>query len=156
MKMMILGLCILLAGCAATPTPYQKCKESLLGATGGYEDVKIQDSVYAISFTGNAYMTQGMVNNLALLRGADITLDNGYEYFVLLEEEDITREISGEDASGDVVRFRKMYNQEKYAYNIPERYIIIKCYEEEPFDIPTTVYKAEEVRSNLREAFAIK
>jgi hypothetical protein len=75
----ILFLGILGAGCA---TGYHA-----LGINGGFEDSRIDESTFLVSFRGNGYTSAERVETLLLYRCAEITRDSGFDYFVLLREE---------------------------------------------------------------------
>lgn len=68
MKYLIIST-FLLAGCA---TPYQP-----LGARGGYEETKITDDIYIVSFHGNAYTRPQQAMTYCLYRAAELTKKNG-------------------------------------------------------------------------------
>ena len=67
-------LAMLLIGCAATP--YQPVRSGC-----GYADLKVQDGVYKVYFSGNSNTREDVVENYTLLRAADLTLEKGYTYF---------------------------------------------------------------------------
>lgn len=67
-----------LAGCA---TKYQ----SDGGWGGGFSEVQLDKNVFKISFNGNNYTRPERAQELALLRSADLTLQHGYSYFVIME-----------------------------------------------------------------------
>jgi hypothetical protein len=67
---------IILAGCVS---PYEK-----LGLGGGFSDFALTDGTYKISFRGNGYSSAELVQNYLLRRCAEITLQRGYKYFVIL------------------------------------------------------------------------
>lgn len=66
-----------LSGCA-TATPYQAEARGL-----GYGEQKLEDNRYRVRFTGNAATPRETVENYLLYRAAEITLFNGYDYFVI-------------------------------------------------------------------------
>lgn len=66
-----------LAACA-TATPYQP------EARGrGYSEQKLEDNRYRVRFTGNSATPRDTVENYLLYRAAELTLFNGYDYFVI-------------------------------------------------------------------------
>lgn len=65
-----------LSGCA---TPYQS-----LGLGGGYSESKLDEDTYKVSFRGNGYTSQEAVQDNLLRRCAELTMQNGYKYFVIL------------------------------------------------------------------------
>jgi hypothetical protein len=56
------------------------------GFTGGYNELKINNDIYQISFYGNSYTSSDLVNKYFLRRCAEVTLENGYEYFIFLDQ----------------------------------------------------------------------
>ena len=154
-KTVIFGIALFLTGCAATPTPYQQLKTFETGSAGGYTNVKLQDTIYRVTFEGNDHTTQGTTGDFALLRSAQVTIDNGYSYFVILDNQDYVK-VGDYTPPGDVAKFRKMYQQECYAYNKPETVLTIQCFEGKPGRLPTIIYDAYQVRTNLQEKHAIK
>lgn len=70
-------LILILQGCA---TGYQK-----EGATGGYSHLQLDTDVYKVTFKGNGFTSRQRVSDFALLRSAEITLLNGYNYFIILD-----------------------------------------------------------------------
>lgn len=62
-----------LAGCV---TAYQP-----LGATGGYKDQRLEKDTYEVSFFGNGNTSRQAVFKYFLHRCAELTLEQGYEYF---------------------------------------------------------------------------
>ena len=72
-----------LAACA-TSTPYTAAE---LNKGYGFTDQKIEDDRYRITFRGNAQTSRDAVETYLLLRSAELTLENGYDYFVVVEDE---------------------------------------------------------------------
>lgn len=72
-----------LAACATT-TPYQAAP-----ATGGYgyAERKIEDNRFTITFNGNSVTERATVENYLLYRAAELTLQQGYDYFVVSQRD---------------------------------------------------------------------
>lgn len=68
------ALTAVVAGCA---TAY---RAENLG--GGYGETRLEANVFRVTFKGNVRMTQAETNEMALLRSAEVTLANGYAYFL--------------------------------------------------------------------------
>lgn len=64
-----------LLGCA---TPYQRA-----GFRGGYIDYPINEQTYQITFRGNAYTSSDKVQEYLLYRASELTIANGYKYFII-------------------------------------------------------------------------
>lgn len=69
----------LLAGC----TPYAKNNWFL----GGYDETQLDDYVYQVTFRGNKYTSMQRAIDYTLLRCAELTLEKGMRYFVLLDSQ---------------------------------------------------------------------
>ena len=78
-----ISLALLLAGCA---TDYQPD-----GFTGGFSETQLDENLFEIRFKGNAFVGTDTARDYAMLRAAEVTLQNGYEYFIVLGEEDRTQ-----------------------------------------------------------------
>lgn len=66
---------IALAGCA---TPYERN-----GAMGGFDEVRVSESVYRVSVQGNANTSSERAEQIMLLRAAELTIQNGYTHYVV-------------------------------------------------------------------------
>ena len=70
----------MLAACA-TATPYQPADNGY-----GYSEQRIEQNRFRISFTGNSDTPKQTVENYLLYRAAELTLQSGYDYFVLVSD----------------------------------------------------------------------
>lgn len=78
-RLIALSAACLLMSCA---TAYQP-----VGFTGGYSDQRLDDNTAQVSFRGNGFTAPETVHSYLLRRCAEITLQNGYNYFVLVDTE---------------------------------------------------------------------
>jgi hypothetical protein len=69
---------ILAAAVAGCATSYQS-----RGATGGYSDTRLSDRSYQLRFQGNGFTVNDRVSVFMLRHAAELTLENGFRYFVL-------------------------------------------------------------------------
>jgi hypothetical protein len=83
MKKYTIILTLLLTACA---TPYQS-----KGFLGGFTDMQLDKDVFQITFKGNGYTSSGDVQNMALLRASELTLQHGFKYFVIVANNDVGR-----------------------------------------------------------------
>jgi len=74
----ILIAALFIQGCA---TAYKNA-----GFTGGYSETQLDKNVFKVSFRGNGYTRRERVSDFTLLRSAELTLKNGYKYFVIIDE----------------------------------------------------------------------
>jgi hypothetical protein len=72
---------LVLAGCAAQPTPYQP-------ATNGYgfSDQQIEADRFRVTFAGNGDTPLDTVRNYMLYRAAEVTVESGHDYFVVVDQ----------------------------------------------------------------------
>lgn len=71
----VLLAALLCAGCA---TKYQP-----EGLTGGYSELQLSQDTYRISVAGNGYTSTRRAEEIALLRAAELTLEKGFERFIV-------------------------------------------------------------------------
>jgi len=74
-----LSLVISLAGCA---TPYQPT-----GLTGGFTETRLSENVLEVNFRGNGFTDEKKARDFTLLRSAELTLQNGFNYFTLVDSD---------------------------------------------------------------------
>jgi hypothetical protein len=60
------------------------------GFSGGFKETQLGPDIYRVSFNGNAYTSRERVQDFALLRAAELTLQSGARYFVVVSENDQT------------------------------------------------------------------
>lgn len=72
------GVFAILSACA---TPYGK-----YGIAGGYTDSRIDENTFSISVDTNGFTNQQTTSMHAMYRAAELTLNNGYDYFVIVND----------------------------------------------------------------------
>jgi hypothetical protein len=70
--------CLLVSACATTYGPASGSMR------GGYSESMLQRDRYNVSFQGNGFITREQAMNYLLYRCAEITRDNGFDYFVIV------------------------------------------------------------------------
>ena len=120
-------LCLSLVGCA---TGYHG-----KGLTGGYSNMKLQDNIFKVTFNGNAYLSMEKAKDFALLRSAEITIENGYKYFVVLE------------ANGSM---------KIASYITPAANMTIECFRDKPDHVKAMIYDAGQIKTNIKKAYNIQ
>jgi hypothetical protein len=70
-----------LASCM-TATPYQPASASG-SVRNGYSDEQIEENRFRVSFSGNSLTSRETVERYLLYRSAELTLQSGFDYFVL-------------------------------------------------------------------------
>ena len=72
---------LLLAACGS-PTPYQPVTDG-----HGYAEQSLETDRYRVTFSGNSLTPRETVENYLLYRAAEVTLERGFDYFVVAEED---------------------------------------------------------------------
>jgi hypothetical protein len=90
MKKLVTCLAAAALAACATPTPFEPAD----GGRYGFADQKIEENRYRISFRGNSLTTKEQVETALLLRAAQVTIENGYDHFIVVGDDTETeREI---------------------------------------------------------------
>jgi len=74
---------ITLCGCA---TPYHST-----GLAGGFSETQLQPNVFSVYFRGNGYTSMERCSEFALLRCAEIAIQNGFTHFVIADSSQDTK-----------------------------------------------------------------
>ncbi|HXA38981.1 MAG TPA: hypothetical protein VNW53_08285 [Phenylobacterium sp.] len=73
-------------GACVSPTPYQPIVKG--GATrGGYSETRIEPNRWRVNFAGNAMTSRETVEGYLLFRAAELTLQNGDDWFAIVDRE---------------------------------------------------------------------
>lgn len=76
-------IAVLLAACATT-TPYQP-REGKRGH--GYSEQMLESNRYRVNYSGNSSTPRETVENYLLYRAAELTLQHGYSYFKIAQQD---------------------------------------------------------------------
>ena len=83
LKLGVIVATALLAACV-TATPYRAAKHE---HDYGYQEQRIEQDRYRISFAGNSETTRQTVENYLRYRAAELTLEQGKDYFVVVSSD---------------------------------------------------------------------
>lgn len=137
---LLVGAFALLTACA---TPYKQAKNA---RANGFFDMKLQEGMYEVLFNGNDNTSTRKANDFALLRAAEVCLENGYQSFeVVRKTEDFTEK---EVDSGVKIFGGTLTNLEN---SEPKISLVIRCSKKN--DLP---YKAGELKDNFRANYKLK
>lgn len=81
---LLLGAAGLALAACATSTPYAPADS---GGGYGFNEQKIEDDRYRITFRGNSLTQREQVETYLLLRAAELTLAEGYDHFIVVEDD---------------------------------------------------------------------
>lgn len=76
---------LLLAGCV-TETPYRPATGKGFNRTG-YSEIQVEPNRFIVTFAGNSVTDRDTVERYLLFRAAELTLQNGYDYFVMVQRD---------------------------------------------------------------------
>jgi hypothetical protein len=83
----LLGIGLLfLASCA---TKYAPATGSFWDGHTGYSEIPLDSTTWQVTFCGNNNTTDEIVNRYALYRSAELTSQRGFDYFVVLNNNDV-------------------------------------------------------------------
>jgi hypothetical protein len=72
-----LTLAVVVAGCQ---TPYLRSDQTI---AGGYDETQLGENVFKVHFQGNGYTKPQRAEDFALLRSAELALENGFKFFMI-------------------------------------------------------------------------
>jgi hypothetical protein len=93
-----MALCVLLVAACQTPTPYQP---AVTPNGDGYTTQQIESNRFRVSFKGNSLTTRQTVDTYMLYRAAEVTLQNGGDYFVIVNK-DVDKNTAYENYGDDL------------------------------------------------------
>ena len=102
-----------IAACG-TPTPYQPALDG-----HGYAEQAIEEDRYRVSFSGNTLTSRETTENYMLYRAAEITLQRGYDHFVIVDSEieRSTTFVSTTTGFGDVRGFHSFRRAHPFGFD---------------------------------------
>lgn len=135
---------------ACTPTYSTK------GIYGGYSDTQLSDNMFRISYYGNGYTSYEYVDDMALLRSADLALHNGFSYFAIISDipdETITTYKAPTQAYTNGNR-TNIYGGQISHIKKPVVHKTIICYKSKPET--GIVMDAEQIKKSISEKYGLE
>ena len=89
------GVVMLMAGCATVNAPYHPAELGVHGSDG-YSERPLAPDRYRVTFAGDEFTARDKVEGYLLYRSAELTLQQGYDWFRVVEREterEIRREL---------------------------------------------------------------
>ncbi len=84
LRTMILACCCLAVAACVSSTPYGP---AVSNSGFGYADQRIDENRFRVTFRGNSSTPRDTVENFLLLRSAELTVEGGYDYFIVVEND---------------------------------------------------------------------
>jgi uncharacterized protein YceK len=153
-------LVVALSGCATT---YQR-----KSFTGGYSETQLGENIFQVSYRGNGYTSHERASDFSLLRSAEVALENGFRYFVIVESEKDSK-VGAYTTPTTSYTTGSAYGSGNYAYGSAttttsggQTYFISKpratntilCYKEKP-EVNGLVFDAEFVAKSIRQKYEL-
>jgi uncharacterized protein YceK len=156
----IVFLLALLSGCA---TAYQQQSFS-----GGYSETQLGENIFQVSFRGNGYTRRERASDFSLLRSAEVALEHGFRYFVIVESEKGSKlgtyttpttsyttgsaYASGNYAYGNATT--TTYGGQTYLISKPRATNTILCFKDKP-ETGGLVFDAQFVSNSIRQKYQL-
>ena len=145
---------IFLSGCS---TSYQSKSFS-----GGYLETQLDENVYKVYFHGNRHTGIERVADFTLLRSAQLTLEKGYKYFLVVDTDSYTSNSTYTTPAVSYNSGSPIYGHSapnttaSQTHNIsqPSSSNIIACFKEKPKNGDS--YNAEITFKNITEKYGIE
>lgn len=80
------ALVLTTTACSTRSTPYQPLY-SASRVSGGYSDLRLDETHYRVTFAGNRLTSRERVESYLLFRAAELTLLKGYDHFIIEDRE---------------------------------------------------------------------
>lgn len=112
MKKLIIQL-LIFTNLVSCSTQYKKLDNKY-----GYSDEKLNDELYQITFKANSRTSDELVHRYFLRRSAEVALQNQYQFFTVVESEDITQHTTVTSAGAPLTKARLT----TYTYSGDTRY----------------------------------
>lgn len=156
----VLAAALFLCGCA---TPYQRT-----GFTGGISETQLQPNVFSVHFRGNGYTSRQRSTDFAMLRCAELAIQNGFAYFVIADSSQDTKTMmyntgGSSQTYGTVNTFGNTSYGSFNTYhsgstsvpiNKPRSSYTIVCFKEKP-EGNNMAFDAEFLANSLRQKYRI-
>jgi uncharacterized protein (UPF0333 family) len=155
----LLSFTFLVQGCA---TGYQKS-----GMAGGYTETRLGENIFMVNFRGNGFTSSEKASDFALLRSAELALENGYSYFEIVDANSHTSSSSYTTPTTSTTT-ANVYGYGNYAYGTartttyggqtynvskPSSSRTIVCYKEKPDEFFT--FSAEFIYKELSTKYRL-
>ena len=138
--------------------------------TGGYSSTKLGESIFKIHFNGNGYSNSERIEDFALLRSAEIALENDFKYFIIIDKNNSNSystyttpktNITTGNISSYNYGYGGNYNFTANSYSVggdtyliskPSSTNIIACFKKKPKN-QTFIYDAEFISNSIRNKY---
>ncbi len=135
---------ILISGCT---TPYEK----------SYSDFRINEDTFSVTAKGNQHTSEEIVERYLFRRASEVTLANGFRFFVFVSQEDRTRVGSISSVSGQTHSYGQGNSMQSQGSGggltiplvEPGKSVWIKCFKDRPASEGVVVDADKFLRDNV-------
>lgn len=151
------------------PTPYQPFNGSSFNSRkyGGYSETRLAPNVYRVTFTGDGFTPPVVATDYALLRSADLALQQGFSHFAIVSGADqvqlgttatpSTTAVTGYQQLGNTLyETRTTRPGTTYTTAMPSSTNTIVLFKGKPADQTVLVYDARDIYEQLTTRYEIR
>ncbi|MBC7939580.1 MAG: hypothetical protein H7Z19_07400 [Chitinophagaceae bacterium] len=162
------GCAKLAANLLGEPTPYQPFNSSSWNARkyGGFSEVQLGSGVFRVSFAGDGFTPINVATDMALLRSAELTLQQGCTHFAVIGGADHVQVSHGVTPSTTSVTGYQQLGNTLYAttttrpgtttsLSLPTATNTVVMYRERPASSATLVLDARDIVQQLTRKYGI-
>ncbi len=138
------------------------------GFTGGFSELQLAPDVFRVTFNGNAYTSGERAQDFAMLRAAELALQNGFGYFAIVDAHNTVRTESfttpGQATSTGTL---SVYGNQAYysgqstytpgqttTFFKPKTGMVVQCFRTKPDGI--NAFDAAFLQQSVKQAYNIK
>ena len=126
------------------------------GFSGGFKETQLDVDVYSVVFNGNGFTSLEKTKDFTLLRSAELTLENGYKYFVIVDSDSFIDKKVGSIPTQTYNYSTGQYDttQQAFTANKPKSSNTIKMMKTKPRN--GFSYNAEFLVKSIKERYEIE
>lgn len=151
---------LFLSSCASTYTP-----RSNFPGFNGYFETQLGENIFQVGFQGDGYDSRERVTDLALLRSAEVALQHGFAYFVIVNMADnstgasyvapTTTQATATAVGSTTYGTATTFGGQSYFFTYPNTTNTIICFKEKP-NTQGLVFEARFIVTSLKTKHGIK
>ena len=138
--MKIIYMAMIMSAMCACVTPYDRASRP---DGDGYYDTQLQSGVYEVTFHGSEVTPNIKVRDYAMLRAAEVCIENGYNSFAFLNDGDISK------TTEDLVLQKEVFMRVSEVR--PAVALIVHCSKGDEL-----FYKPKEISAAIRKKYGLK
>ena len=147
---LIIALEIILLGCTSRPQYQEEYQDE-------FAEIILTENTFRIEFKGNEYLNKEEVFQCCLIRSAELALANGFQYFIIVDNQKYTDKRTYTEISSNIIKTPPniIVNTVKsvaHSYDInTETYIhTIICFNEKPINTDNIIYTSKFILDKTR------